>query len=91
MAARLVNLADVAEVFHRAGGGEAAVTLARERTGTQFDPALVQLFATEAAPQDRWAELLGEVEAWFARNSETDAGGVALPMEYLVVLGQKGS
>ena len=48
VAARLVNLADVVEVYHRAGGVEAAVGVARERSGTQFDPALVELFCSEA-------------------------------------------
>jgi HD-GYP domain-containing protein (c-di-GMP phosphodiesterase class II) len=49
LAARLVNLADVVEVFHRARGLEAAVAVARERRGTQFDPALVDLFCADAA------------------------------------------
>ena len=44
MPARLVNLADVVEVYHRTGGVEAAVAVARERSGTQFDPALVDVF-----------------------------------------------
>ncbi len=48
VASRLVSLADVAEVYHRAGGVEAAVAVARERRGTQFDPALVDLFCAEA-------------------------------------------
>ncbi len=48
VAARLVNLADVVEVFHRAGGIEAAVAVARERSGTQFDPELVERFCAEA-------------------------------------------
>src|SRR5262249_34684626 len=48
VAARLVNLADVVEVFHREGGVPAAVAVARERSGTQFDPALVELFCGEA-------------------------------------------
>jgi HD-GYP domain-containing protein (c-di-GMP phosphodiesterase class II) len=48
MAARLVNLADVIEVFHRAGGVDAAVAVARERSGTQFDPALVEAFCANA-------------------------------------------
>jgi HD-GYP domain-containing protein (c-di-GMP phosphodiesterase class II) len=48
VAARLVNLADVVEVFHRAGGIEAATAVARERSGTQFDPALVDVFCAEA-------------------------------------------
>ena len=47
IAARLVNLADVVEVFERAGGAEAAITVARERSGTQFDPALVEVFCAE--------------------------------------------
>src|SRR6476646_3376354 len=47
--ARLVNLADVVEVYHRTGGVDAAVAVARERSGTQFDPALVELFCSEAA------------------------------------------
>jgi HD-GYP domain-containing protein (c-di-GMP phosphodiesterase class II) len=45
---RLVQLADVVEVFHRAGGVEAAVTVARERRGTQFDPDVVDLFCEHA-------------------------------------------
>jgi HD-GYP domain-containing protein (c-di-GMP phosphodiesterase class II)/DNA-binding CsgD family transcriptional regulator len=46
--ARVVNLADVVEVYHRTGGVEAAVAVARERSGTQFDPALVDVFCAEA-------------------------------------------
>jgi HD-GYP domain-containing protein (c-di-GMP phosphodiesterase class II) len=39
----------VVEVFHRAGGIDAAVEVARQRRGTQFDPRLVDLFTAEAA------------------------------------------
>src|SRR4051794_13837565 len=46
--ARLVNLADVVAVFHRAGGLDAAVAVARERRGTQLDPALVDVFCADA-------------------------------------------
>jgi HD-GYP domain-containing protein (c-di-GMP phosphodiesterase class II)/DNA-binding CsgD family transcriptional regulator len=46
--ARLVNLADVVEVYQRTGGLDAAIAVARERSGTQFDPALVDLFCAEA-------------------------------------------
>ena len=49
MPARLVNLADVVEVYHRTGGVEAAVAVARERSGTQFDPALVEVFCVRGA------------------------------------------
>ncbi len=45
---RLVQLADVVEVFHRAGGVEAAVRVARERRGKQFDPDLVDSFCEHA-------------------------------------------
>jgi HD-GYP domain-containing protein (c-di-GMP phosphodiesterase class II) len=49
LTSRLVCLADVAEVYHRAAGTAPAVDVARERSGTQFDPAVVDLFATDAA------------------------------------------
>jgi len=48
MTSRLVNLADVVEVFHRAGGTDAAISVARQRSGTQFDPGLVEIFCAEA-------------------------------------------
>ena len=57
VASRLVSLADVVEVFHRAGGVPAAVSVARERSGTQFDPALVDAFCRDAA------ELFGGIES----------------------------
>ena len=41
---RLVHLADVAEVHLRSGGVDGAVAMARQRSGTQFDPALVEVF-----------------------------------------------
>lgn len=48
MTSQLVNLADVVEVFHRAGGVDAAVEVARQRSGTQFAPEIVELFCREA-------------------------------------------
>lgn len=42
-------MADVVEVFHHAGGVEAAIAVARERSGTQFDPAIVEVFCASAA------------------------------------------
>jgi HD-GYP domain-containing protein (c-di-GMP phosphodiesterase class II) len=47
--ARLITLADVVEIYHREAGIDAAVAVARERRGTQFDPELVDLFAAAAA------------------------------------------
>jgi len=60
-ATRLVNLADVVEVFHHAGGIPAAVAVARERSGTQFDPDLVALFCDCA--EETFAEL-DSVTSW---------------------------
>ncbi len=45
---RLVCLADVVEIYHQAGGVEAAVEVARQRSGTQFDPAVVEAFCADA-------------------------------------------
>jgi HD-GYP domain-containing protein (c-di-GMP phosphodiesterase class II) len=60
-AIRLVHLADIVEAFHHTGGAEAALHVARERRGTQFDPGLVDCFC------DRHGEILerlGGVSAW---------------------------
>jgi HD-GYP domain-containing protein (c-di-GMP phosphodiesterase class II) len=47
-AIRLVHLADLVEAFHHAGGVDAALAVARERRGTQFDPELVDCFSDHA-------------------------------------------
>ena len=64
---RLFHLADTVEVFHRAGGTEAAVEVARARRGTHFDPGLVDLFCGAArevlADLDAMAELEALIEA----------------------------
>ena len=59
----MVNLADVVAVFHRAGGVDAAVAVARERSGTQFDPAMVDVFSAEAPVV---LSGIDEVRAWSA-------------------------
>jgi HD-GYP domain-containing protein (c-di-GMP phosphodiesterase class II) len=56
---RLFHLADTVEVFHRAGGTDAAIEVARARRGKHFDPAVVDTFCAHAP------EVLGE-------TSETD-------------------
>lgn len=48
LTSRLVILADGVEPFQRTGGAEAAIRVARERSGTQFDPGLVELLCDEA-------------------------------------------
>lgn len=48
LTSRIVNLADVLEVFQRRDGSGRAVEVARERAGTQFDPALVDVVERES-------------------------------------------
>ena len=60
-AIRLVHLADNIEAFHHSGGPAAALAVARDRRGTQFDPALVDCFCDHA---DSVLADLDEVSAW---------------------------
>lgn len=61
VAGRLVRLADGVEAFHHVGGADAAVAVARDRSGTQFDPSLVECFCDHV---DGILRGLGEVSAW---------------------------
>lgn len=47
LTSRLVSLADVVEVFHRDGRIDAVIAVAKERRGTHFDPAVVDLFCEQ--------------------------------------------
>jgi HD-GYP domain-containing protein (c-di-GMP phosphodiesterase class II)/DNA-binding CsgD family transcriptional regulator len=78
--AQLVNLADVVEVFHRASGVEAALTVARERSGTQFDPELVATFATAA--ESLFADV-DAAEPWRAVTSTDQASRYRLTQRQL--------
>ena len=55
---RLFHLADTVEVFHRAGGVDAAVEVARARRGKQFDPSMVDLFCAAAG------DVFDDMDAW---------------------------
>jgi HD-GYP domain-containing protein (c-di-GMP phosphodiesterase class II)/DNA-binding CsgD family transcriptional regulator len=62
---RLFHLADTVEVHHRTGGTEAAVSVARAKRGTHFDPAVVDDFCAVAGgvlgdpgTEHDWAALL---------------------------------
>lgn len=48
LTSRLIYFADVVAVFHRIGGVGAAIAVAQERSGTHFDPALVEMFCQQA-------------------------------------------
>jgi HD-GYP domain-containing protein (c-di-GMP phosphodiesterase class II) len=60
-AIRLVHLADLIEAFYHTGGTEAALRVARERRGTQFDPDLVDCFC---ARHREILDGLGDISAW---------------------------
>jgi HD-GYP domain-containing protein (c-di-GMP phosphodiesterase class II) len=78
---QLVNLADVVEIFHRVGGTESAVEVAQQRSGTQFDPHLVELFCA-AAP-----ELFDELDAsptWASVIDAEPAAEIHLPDDQFV-------
>ncbi|MGZ4603738.1 MAG: HD domain-containing phosphohydrolase [Kineosporiaceae bacterium] len=80
IAARLVSLADVVEVFHHLGGVPAAVRVARDRRGTQFDPALVDAFCDVAADL---FDGLDQARAWDAVVSAEPALDVVLAGDQL--------
>ncbi|MGH7775991.1 MAG: HD-GYP domain-containing protein, partial [Candidatus Dormibacterales bacterium] len=67
---RLFHLADVVEVFDRAGGAPAAIAVARERRGTQFDPAIADAFCAMAG--DVLGDLLTEPD--WQRMIESEPG-----------------
>lgn len=61
--ARILGLAQVVEVFHDREGREAALAVARERSGRWFDPALVAALERLPADDRLWVSLeSGDVE-----------------------------
>jgi HD-GYP domain-containing protein (c-di-GMP phosphodiesterase class II)/DNA-binding CsgD family transcriptional regulator len=76
---RLFHLADTVEVFHRAEGTDAAVEVARDRRGRQFDPSLVDAFCAVAtdvlgdpAAEADWNSLIAEEPALQRHLSERE-------------------
>ncbi len=57
LSARIVQIADVAVPFHRAGGVDAANAVVRERSASAFDPSIAGLFIKESR------EILGDLGA----------------------------
>ena len=63
MASRIVQLAEFLEVAHRNDGIDGALDLARRRSGSQFDPALVEVVVADA---EKVFHGLDELDAWGA-------------------------
>ncbi len=61
--ARIANLAQTIEVFHDRGGPSAALKVARRRSGTWFDPALVRIVQSWKRDRKWWTSLGGDVTA----------------------------
>ena len=55
--ARIALLAQVVDVFHRAGGREVALAEARKRSGSWFDPHVVAMFERVAEREHFWHTL----------------------------------
>ncbi|HEX5415829.1 MAG TPA: HD domain-containing phosphohydrolase [Chloroflexota bacterium] len=54
VAARVLHLSQIVEVAHDLGGEAAAIAVASERQGSDFDPAVVAAFRRLAARSDFW-------------------------------------
>jgi HD-GYP domain-containing protein (c-di-GMP phosphodiesterase class II) len=68
-AARVLCLAQTAEVFHRNRGIRAARDVAKQRRGTWFDPALVDVFLGLCEDRSFWATLdAPDVSPWEPRE-----------------------
>ena len=63
VAARIAQLAEFLEVAHRNDGVDGALELARRRSGSQFDPALVEVVLADA---EKVFQGLDETDSWDA-------------------------
>jgi HD-GYP domain-containing protein (c-di-GMP phosphodiesterase class II) len=77
LAARILCLSQTAEVFHAAGGLQAARVVAKRRRGRWFDPALVDAFLRTCRDRAFWATLEApDVSQWepaeFALTGDED-------------------
>ncbi len=63
VASRIAQLAEFLEVAHRTDGVDGALDLARRRSGSQFDPALVDVVCTDS---EKVFHHLDELDSWDA-------------------------
>ena len=63
LASRIVHLAEFLEVAHRNDGVDGALDLARRRSGSQFDPMLVDVVVADA---EKVFQGLAELDSWSA-------------------------
>lgn len=80
---RIALLAQVVDVFHTAGGRQAALAEVRGRSGSWFDPALVAAFEAAAVAEDFWAKLADPAVMTAVLALEPAAHVVELDDDYL--------
>ena len=81
--ARIALLAQVVDVFHTAGGQQAALAEVRERSGSWFDPRLVSVFECVAAEAAFWEMLASPQVMTAVLALEPASHSVALDEDYL--------
>lgn len=81
--ARIALLAQVIDVFHTAGGEQAALDEIARRRGRWFDPALVDAFLAVAADRRFWQTLAGSTVGAAVLALEPAAHEVGLDDDYL--------
>lgn len=81
--ARIALLAQVIDVFHTAGGIEAALAEVRQRSGSWFDPALTGAFEQVALDPGFWATLASPEVTEAILELEPASHIVALDDDYL--------
>jgi HD-GYP domain-containing protein (c-di-GMP phosphodiesterase class II) len=80
IASRIAQLAEFVEVAHRMGGVDAAVEVARDRSGSQFDPGLADVVRLDAP---ELLDGLDEIATWDAViASEPELTRVLAPSEF---------
>lgn len=81
--ARIALLAQVIDVFYTAAGREAALTEARDRSGSWFDPHAVECFERAAAMPGFWEMLSSETIAEAVTALEPAQRAVVVDEDYL--------
>lgn len=83
IASQFALLAQIADVFHRAAGPDAARAEIAARSGSWFKPELVALFQTVAAPDSFWVALDDPALEHRVRRLEPPEARIAVDDDYL--------
>ena len=80
---RIALLAQVVDVFHTSGGPETALAETRARSGSWFDPLLVEAFSIAAADEEFWAALGSPTLSEQVFGEKAGASEIAVDDDYL--------